>query len=116
VLDVPQTGDIVFAAAADGTIVGRTDQGYTWRFAHQGDSLKLSPPSQFCFNHVIGSSYTITDWSVEVSGRHERESLTAISHLPTGDYQFQLSTGPAHGSPGHRRFRHVQALHRSLAL
>ena len=47
-LHIPQIGNIVFAAAATGTVAGRTDQGCTWRFAVTTDSLELSPPGQFC--------------------------------------------------------------------
>lgn len=31
-------------------------------------SLELSPPAQYCFNHNIGSSYTLTHWSVTADG------------------------------------------------
>src|SRR5947207_2249200 len=31
--EVPQIGDIVFTAGADGAVVGHTDQGCTWTFA-----------------------------------------------------------------------------------
>jgi hypothetical protein len=84
-LDIPQIGNIVFAAAANGTVVGRTDQGCTWTFAVTTYSLELSPPAQYCFNHNIGSAYTLTRWSVTVAGRHEQETIIGISHQPTGD-------------------------------
>jgi hypothetical protein len=83
-LHIPQIGNIVFSTAADGMVVGRTDQGCTWRFAVTTHSLELSPPAQSCFNHNIGSAYTLTRWSVTVVGNHERETIIGISHQPTG--------------------------------
>jgi hypothetical protein len=44
-------------------------------------------------NQVIGSRYTITRWSVTFSGRHEAESIIAVSHLPYGDFEFVLQNG-----------------------
>jgi hypothetical protein len=84
-LNIPQIGNIVFSAAADGMVVGRTDQGCTWTFAVATDSLELSPPAQYCFNHNIGSSYTLTHWLVTVVGDQERETIVGVSHQPTGD-------------------------------
>ncbi|WP_370080320.1 hypothetical protein [Streptacidiphilus sp. MAP12-16] len=91
-VEIPQIGWIVFSDNADGSVTGRTDQGCTWNFEVRADSLDLAG-SQSCFNHVVGSAYTITDWTVRVSGHHENESLTAISHLPTGDRDFVLQDG-----------------------
>ncbi|MEQ4722499.1 hypothetical protein [Nonomuraea sp. B19D2] len=92
-LQIPQIGRIVFAKEADGKVVGRTDRGCTWRFTAQSDSLQLDPPSQSCFNRVINSGYTITRWSVTVSGRHEKEAIAGVSHHPSGDYDFALEHG-----------------------
>jgi hypothetical protein len=92
-LVVPQIGYVIFSQTPDGAIVGHTDQGCTWRFEPRPGSLELTPPSQYCFNHIIGSGYTITRWSVTVSGRHERETIVAVSHLPSGDYEFRLGDG-----------------------
>ncbi|SDM11128.1 hypothetical protein [Nonomuraea jiangxiensis] len=92
-LQIPQIGTIVFSKEAGGRIVGRTDQGCTWTFAVGATSLELDSPAQYCFNRVINSAYTITKWSVAVSGNHERESVVAISHQPTGDYEFRLDLG-----------------------
>jgi hypothetical protein len=92
-LQVPQIGTIVFSKAADGKITGHTDQGCTWTFAVRPTSLELDSPAQYCFNHVIGSAYTITKWSVSLSGDHARESIEAVSHQPTGDYEFRLDKG-----------------------
>jgi hypothetical protein len=92
-LHIPQIGNIVFAAAADGRVVGRTDQGCTWTFTVRSDSLELSE-AQSCFNHTIGSAYTLTRWSVTVVGNHERETIIGISHQPTGD----LVTTMHHGA------------------
>jgi hypothetical protein len=92
-LNIPQIGNIVFSAAANGMVVGRTDQGCTWRFAVTTNSLELSPPAQYCFNHNIGSSYTLTRWSVTVVGKHERETIIGISHQPTGDLVTTMDYG-----------------------
>jgi hypothetical protein len=91
--EVPQIGDVVFSADTGGGIVAHTDQGCTWRFAVHPRSLQLNPPSQYCFNQVIGSGYTITRWSVTVSGPYEKETLEAISHHPNGDFNFLLHNG-----------------------
>jgi hypothetical protein len=93
-LHIPQIGNIVFSATANGRVVGRTDQGCTWTFTVTTRSLELSPPAQSCFNHTIGSAYTLTRWSVTVVGNHERETITGISHQPTGD----LVTTMHHGA------------------
>jgi hypothetical protein len=39
-LHIPQIGNIVFSAAANGMVVGQTDQGCTWRFAVTTGSLE----------------------------------------------------------------------------
>src|SRR5262245_51440831 len=83
-LEIPQVGNVEFTAAADGTVLGRTDQGCTWKFVVTPDSLELASTTQTCFNQNIGSSYTITRWSVTVTGNHERESIVSISHQPNG--------------------------------
>jgi hypothetical protein len=91
-LHIPQIGNIVFTAA-DGRVVGRTDQGCTWTFAVTAHSLELSPAAQYCFNHNIGSAYTLTRWSVTVVGNHERETIIGISHQPTGDLVTRMHHG-----------------------
>jgi hypothetical protein len=92
-LRIPQIGNIVFSAASNGMVVGRTDQGCTWNFAVTSHSLELSPPGQFCFNHNIGSSYTLNRWTVTVAGKHEQEAITGISHQPTGDLVTTMNYG-----------------------
>jgi hypothetical protein len=92
-LELPQIGYVVFAAGPHGTVTGRTDQGCTWRFARHRGGLELSPAVQYCFNHVVGSGYTITRWSVTFSGNQESETLIATSHLPNGNYDFVLKNG-----------------------
>jgi hypothetical protein len=92
-VQIPQIGRIVFSKEPDGKIVGRTDRGCTWRFTAQSDSLQLDPPSQTCFNRVINSGYTLTRWSVTVSGRHEKETIAGVSHHPSRDYDFVLDHG-----------------------
>jgi hypothetical protein len=92
-IKIPQIGYVIFSAGPDGSVIGHTDQGCTWRFAAHPGGLELSPAPQYCFNHVIGSGYTITSWPVTFSGQHEMETVTAISHLPNGDYDFVLQNG-----------------------
>ncbi|MDP4505327.1 hypothetical protein [Nonomuraea turcica] len=92
-MQIPQIGRIVFTKEADGKVVGRTDRGCTWRFTAQPDSLQLDPPSQHCVNRVINSGYTITRWSVTVTGRREKETIEGVSHQPNGDYDFVLEHG-----------------------
>jgi hypothetical protein len=92
-LNIPQIGNIVFSAAADGRVVGRTDQGCSWTFRVATDSLELLPPAQSCFNRNIGSAYTLTRWSVTVVGNHERETIIGISHQPTGDLVTTMDYG-----------------------
>jgi hypothetical protein len=91
---LPQIGYVIFSAGPDGSVTGRTDQGCTWRFTPVPRGLELSPgKAQTCFNHVIGSSYTITRWSVRFSGHHETEYIAAVSHLSYGDFDFVLENG-----------------------
>jgi hypothetical protein len=92
-LEVPQIGDIVFSRDPGGGIVGRTDQGCTWRFEVVGDALKLRPRSQTCHSPVSNLSYTIHEWTVTVSGRHEQERFVATSHHPQGDVDAVLEHG-----------------------
>jgi hypothetical protein len=91
-LHIPQIGNIVFSAA-NGGVVGRTDQGCTWTFAVRSGSLELSPAAQSCFNRNIGSAYTLTRWSVTVVGNHERETIIGVSHQPTGDLVTRMDYG-----------------------
>jgi hypothetical protein len=92
-LVVPQIGNLTMTRKEDGRLEGTTDQGCTWAFKDDGASGELDPAPQSCFNKVIGSSYTITHWSVRVDGTHETESLEAKSHLPMGDCDFALKKG-----------------------
>jgi hypothetical protein len=108
-VSLPQIGYVAFSAGPGGSVLGRTDQGCTWRFRPVPGGLELSlGAAQSCFNHVIGSSYTMTRWSVRFSGRHETEYITAVSHLPYGDFDFVLKNGArtrAQGGPAAvRRF------------
>lgn len=90
VLKVPQIGDLTIKRTNDGHLEGRTDQGCTWTFKADGSFLELDPVPQSCFNKVIGSSYTMTRWSVQTDGQHETEVIEAKSHLPIGDCEFVL--------------------------
>jgi hypothetical protein len=90
---IPQIGYVAFSTSPGGAVIGHTDQGCSWRFAVVPGGLELSPAQQYCFNHVVGSGYTITRWSVRFSGRHETETVDAISHLPQGDFDFVLQDG-----------------------
>ena len=113
-LEFPQIGYIVFAAGPHGTVTGRTDQGCTGRFARHRGGLELSPASQYCFNHIVGSGYTITRWSVTFSGARESETIIATSHLPNGNYDFVPARRPP--NPGREPAGHRERLHRKLAL
>ena len=93
VMVVPQIGNLTMTRKKDGRLEGRTDQGCTWTFQDHGSSSELDPAPQSCFNKVIGSSYTITRWSIEVDGNHETEFIEAKSHLPMGDCDFALKRG-----------------------
>jgi hypothetical protein len=100
---IPQIGNVVFSKRADRIVQGKTDQGCTWTFAVEGSTAELSPAAQTCFNDVIGSSYTITKWSITLSGFHETEDIAATSHLAV-DCAFGLPQGnrtkaDAPGSP-----------------
>ncbi|MVU82860.1 hypothetical protein GPX89_37200 [Nocardia sp. ET3-3] len=89
----PQIGDIVFTAAGPDRIVGRTDVGCTWQFAVTATGLALASPGQTCYNPTAGYAYTMTEWTVHVSGGHETESIKAVSHHEDRDYEFDLSRG-----------------------
>jgi hypothetical protein len=93
VMVVPQIGNLTLTRKEAGRLEGRTDQGCTWTFKDNGSSGELDPAPQSCFNKVIGSSYTITHWSLRVEGNHETESLEAKSHQPMGDCDFALKQG-----------------------
>jgi hypothetical protein len=85
---------VIFSAGPDRSVTGRTDQGCTWRFTPVPGGLELSSgKAQTCFNHVIGSSYTMTRWTVRFSGQHETEYIAAVSHLSYGDFDFVLENG-----------------------
>lgn len=92
-VQLPQIGDIVFSPGPEGTVTGRTNVGCTWQFAVRERSLELAPARQYCFNQVIGSGYTITTWSITVTGPRERETIVGISHHPDRDYRFVLDDG-----------------------
>ncbi|MFI7068534.1 hypothetical protein ACIBL3_46630 [Kribbella sp. NPDC050124] len=92
-VQLPQIGDIVFWPGAEGTVIGRTNVGCTWRFAVHERSLELADGPQYCFNQVIGSGYTLTRWSIAVTGPQERETIAGVSHHPARDYQFVLADG-----------------------
>lgn len=91
-LQIPQIGTILFTLNPNGTITGRTDQGCSWTFQVEPNALALTGP-QTCFNHVIGSAYTITTWTVTITGDHEAETLIATSHQSDGDWNFVLQSG-----------------------
>jgi hypothetical protein len=93
VLTVPQIGTLTLKRNVDGRLEGRTDQECTWTFKDGASSAELDPVQQSCFNKVIGSSYTITRWSIGLDGSHETEFVEAKSHLPMGDCDFVLKQG-----------------------
>ncbi|HSW74441.1 MAG TPA: hypothetical protein VLG16_01080 [Candidatus Saccharimonadales bacterium] len=91
-LGIPQIGTITFSRERNG-VIGHTDQGCTWHFKVDGNSLELTSTIQYCYNHVINSAYNIYYWKVTVQGNHEQEVLKATSYLPTGTYNFVLQNG-----------------------
>ena len=90
---IPQIGNLTITKAPDGHLKGVTDQGCSWIFKAGADSAELDPASQTCFNKVIGSSYTITQWSIQVHGNQESEKLIAKSHHQMGDCDFVMQSG-----------------------
>ena len=99
-LAVPQVGDIVYTDEPDGSVVGRTDMGCTWRFTPRPGGLDLAPTGQYCFNPVYGVGYTITDWTItrQPHGQHT-ERIRALSHRPDGDLEFVLDNGHRNRAP-----------------
>jgi hypothetical protein len=91
-LAIPQIGWIAFGRP-HGLLSATTDQGCTWTFADHGDRVQLSPASQSCFNKVIGSSYTLTQWDIAMHGASETEVIFGKSHQPGGDCDFTLPKG-----------------------
>ncbi|WP_437753563.1 hypothetical protein [Sorangium sp. So ce1389] len=94
-LDIPQIGTLVLARDGDRTLAGRTDQGCSWTF-HDADDEHASFASAeaTCDNPVIGSSYTITSWTLARDGDGAAEVVDAISHRPGGpDCDFVLAAG-----------------------
>ncbi len=92
-LNIPQIGTVTFSKGDNGQIIGHTDQGCTWHFTRAGNSLQLTSPTQYCFNHVVNSGYNIYSWKITVNGDSEQETLKATSFLPTGMYNFVLQDG-----------------------
>ncbi|MFE3190030.1 hypothetical protein ACFXHA_13550 [Nocardia sp. NPDC059240] len=95
----PQIGDIVFTPAGPDRITGRTDVGCTWQFAVTPTGLELATPNQTCHNPTAGYTYTMTAWTVHVTGGHETESIKAISHHRDRDYEFDLTRGARTRAP-----------------
>ncbi|TDD18712.1 hypothetical protein [Nonomuraea diastatica] len=92
VWQIPQIGRVVFSKESDGKVVGRTDRGCTWRFTASSESLDIDP-GQTCRNQVINSEYTITRWTVTVSGLHEKETIEGVSRNRRGMFDFVLRNG-----------------------
>jgi hypothetical protein len=90
---IPQIGNLTITNSADGHLKGVTDKGRSWTFKVGSSSAELDPASQTCFNKVIGSGYTITQWSIRVNGNQESETLTAKSHHQMGDCDFVMQNG-----------------------
>ncbi|GAB2550058.1 hypothetical protein [Nocardia heshunensis] len=95
----PQIGDIVFTPAGPDRVVGRTDVGCTWQFTITPTGLDLAAPNQTCHNPTAGYAYTMTEWSIHVTGSHETESIKAISHHEDRDYEFDLPHGARTRAP-----------------
>jgi hypothetical protein len=90
---IPQIGTVTFSKGSNGQVIGHTDQGCTWDFTRVNDSLELTSPTQYCFNHIVNSGYNIYSWKVTVKGNTEQETLKATSFLPTGEFSFILQNG-----------------------
>ncbi|WP_229719238.1 hypothetical protein [Nocardia jinanensis] len=90
---IPQIGNITFERDGGG-VIGRTDQGCTWRFTVLPDRLELASRDQYCFNKVIGSGYNIDTWRVTVDGNgHMQETLHATSYNSGVEFSFGLADG-----------------------
>lgn len=83
-LRIPQIGWVVFSPGPHGTVNGLTDGGCTWNFRVKPTRLELSSTTQQCVNKSVGHASNITQWSVQVNGNRETESITAVSHQPNG--------------------------------
>jgi hypothetical protein len=94
-LDIPQIGELVLTRSGDQTLAGRTDQGCSWTFRSADDQHATFASEQAtCENPVIGSSYTITGWTLTRQSDVAAEVVDAISHRPGGnDCQFVLASG-----------------------
>ena len=91
--DIPQIGTVTFSRAADGEVLGHTDQGCTWHFTPVPGALEMTSTNQYCFNHVIGSGYNIDRWRVTVHDGVEHETLHANSYLAGATFSFELNDG-----------------------
>lgn len=90
-LQLPQIGWLSFERTGPDTLNGTTDQGCAWTFSVEDDVATIDPADQSCFNANIGSSYTITAWTVALGDDgHASESLSAISHHEV-DCAFELA-------------------------
>jgi hypothetical protein len=94
-LDIPQIGNLVLTRNGDQTLAGRTDQGCSWIFQDVDDEhVSFASAQATCNNPVIGSSYTITGWTLARDGSVAAEVVDAISHRPGGaDCGFVLASG-----------------------
>jgi hypothetical protein len=94
-LDIPQIGNLVLTRDGDQRLAGRTDQGCTWTFNDPDDEhASFASATATCNNPVIGSSYTITGWTLARDGSVAAEVVDAISHRPGGDdCDFVLASG-----------------------
>jgi hypothetical protein len=93
---VPQIGNIVFSQTSATELSGTTDQGCTWKFSVVGSTASLTSP-QTCFNKVIGSSYTITQWTIaadnnRVDSNRASEVMVATSHQAV-ECSFKIASG-----------------------
>lgn len=94
-LGIPQIGNIALSAFAEDMLSGTTDQGCMWSFKVTDGHAELNPPAQTCFNPVIGSGYTITHWSLDLTEQDDAvasEHVIAVSHHEV-DCSFVLAAG-----------------------
>lgn len=88
---LPQIGWLSFERTGPDRLDGTTDQGCAWTFSVEDDVATIDPVGQSCFNANIGSSYTITAWTVALGDDgHASESLSAVSHHEV-DCAFELT-------------------------
>ena len=91
-LKIPQIGTFTFSRTRTGALWA-SRIGLQWHFAVGTDGLDLTSKTQYCFNKVIGSSYSIDTWHVTIRGNQEQETIHATSYINGSAYPFVLEKG-----------------------